>query len=162
MKIHRRRFPLVSPATRGPRTLTLPERWNIKETKYFRRVPDPQEAYDFEPSGSVSQRSGSSYHQAKIVRKPLIATLLWLFLLFIFENDVNEPSKSKKQKFIFHCSGSGSLLKCHGSATMIFWHRTLWNVFVKYLYIVVRCHITVFIGGLCPCSTFNPTFWMGL
>jgi hypothetical protein len=51
--------------------------------------PDP-DPYVFGPpgSGSVSQRygSGSLYHQVKIVRKTLIPTVLWLFLLlFNFE-----------------------------------------------------------------------------
>ncbi len=40
----------------------------------------------FGPSGSTSQRywsgSGSFYHHAKIVRKTLIPTILWLFLSF--------------------------------------------------------------------------------
>jgi hypothetical protein len=38
-------------------------------------------------SGSTSQRyrSGSFYHHAKIVRKPLIPSILWLFLTFYFE-----------------------------------------------------------------------------
>ncbi len=45
---------------------------------------------------------GSFYHQVKIVRKTLIRTVLLLlfdFYLFIFlKNDVNVPSKSKRQK----------------------------------------------------------------
>ncbi len=49
--------------------------------------PDP---YNFGPPGSesISQRcgSGSFYHQARIVRKTLIPTVLWLFIdFFIFE-----------------------------------------------------------------------------
>ncbi len=51
--------------------------------------PDP-DPHVFEPpgsgSGSTSQRygsgSGSFYHYAKIVRKTLIPTILWLFLTF--------------------------------------------------------------------------------
>jgi hypothetical protein len=51
--------------------------------------PDP-DPHVFEPpgSGSTSQRygsgsgSGSFYHHAKIVRKTLIPTILWLFLTF--------------------------------------------------------------------------------
>ncbi len=57
-------------------------------------VPDP---HVFGPpgSGSISQRSGSFYHQAKIVRKTLISTVLWLLFDFLsLENDVNVPSKS--------------------------------------------------------------------
>ncbi len=68
-------------------------------------VPDP---HVFEPpgsgSGSTSQRygSGSFNHQAKIVRKTLIYTVLWLFLDFrSYKNDVNVPSKSNKQKKMF-------------------------------------------------------------
>ncbi len=96
-------------------------------------------------SGSISHRyrsgSGSEffYHQAKIVRKTLIPTACFVtsFWLFIFENDVNVPSKSNKQKNFFfkisfllvswRCmtktagsrSGSGSTPKCHGSATLL-------------------------------------------
>jgi hypothetical protein len=50
---------------------------------------DPSDPHDFEPPGS-----GSFHHQAKIVRKTLIPTVL---RPFIFENDVNVPSKSNKQ-----------------------------------------------------------------
>ncbi len=51
-------------------------------------------------AGSNSQRygSGSFYHRAKIVRKTLIRTAFWFF---IFEKDVNVPSKSNKQKNFF-------------------------------------------------------------
>jgi hypothetical protein len=52
-------------------------------------VADPdQDPHVFGPpgSGSTSQRyrsgSGSFYHHAKIVRKTLIPTILWLFLTF--------------------------------------------------------------------------------
>ncbi len=54
--------------------------------------PDPSDPYVFGPprsgSESVSQRHGSRpgslsfYHQAKIVRKPLIPTVLWLLFDF--------------------------------------------------------------------------------
>ncbi len=69
--------------------------------------PDPPDPHVFGPpgSGSTSQRygsgscsgsgSGSFYHHAKIVRKTLIPTILWLFLTFIFRG-----------------SGSGSTPKC--------------------------------------------------
>ncbi len=69
--------------------------------------PDPPDPPVFGPpgSGSISQRygsgSGSFYHHAKIVRKTLFSTILEFFGLFIFENDVNVPSKSKKQKIVF-------------------------------------------------------------
>ncbi len=40
------------------------------------------------------------YHNAKIVRKTLIPTVLWLLLDFLYsKNDVNVPSKSNKQNF---------------------------------------------------------------
>ncbi len=43
--------------------------------------------------------SGSFYHQAKIVRKTLIPTVLWLLSEFIYlKNDVNVASKSDNQK----------------------------------------------------------------
>jgi hypothetical protein len=51
--------------------------------------------------GSISQRygSGSFYNQAKIVRKTFIPTVLLLLYDFLsLKNDVNVPSKSKKQK----------------------------------------------------------------
>jgi hypothetical protein len=52
--------------------------------------PDPPDTHVFGPPGfgSTSQRygsgagSGSFYHHAKIVRKTLIPTILWLFLTF--------------------------------------------------------------------------------
>ncbi len=55
-------------------------------------------------SGSISQRygSGSFYHQAKIVRKTLISTVLWLLFDFLsLKNDVKVPSKSNVQKNFF-------------------------------------------------------------
>ncbi len=91
--------------------------------------------------------SGSFYHQAKILRKTLILTVMLLLFDFLsLKNDVNVPSKSKKQKNFFlnqffvgvlkvndeksriririHQSeawirGSGSMPICHGSATLI-------------------------------------------
>ncbi len=83
--------------------------WNAGE-KVFVQIsvpdPDPPNPQVFGPprSGSISQRygSGSFYHQAKIVRKTLIPTALWLLLNFLsFKNDVNIPSKSNKQKNFF-------------------------------------------------------------
>jgi hypothetical protein len=56
----------------------------------------------FPGSGSDSSqrsRSGSVYQQAKIVRKTLIPTVLWLLNDFLsFKNYVNVVSKSYKQK----------------------------------------------------------------
>jgi hypothetical protein len=72
--------------------------------------PDPSYPYVFGPlgsgSGSISQRywsrSGSFYHQAKIVRKILIPTVVRLLFNFLsLKNDVNVPSKSKKQTNLF-------------------------------------------------------------
>ncbi len=68
-------------------------------------------------SGSISQRyrswSGSFYHQAKILRKTLIPTVLWLLLDFLsMKNGVNVPSKSNKQKNFFLIPGSGSGYIC--------------------------------------------------
>jgi hypothetical protein len=96
-------------------------------------------------SGSGSG-SGSFYPHAKIVRKTLIPTILWLSLwIFSLKNDVNVHSKSnkqKKKKLVFagilkvrdensririririHKSkawirGSGSTPKWHGSGTL--------------------------------------------
>jgi hypothetical protein len=42
--------------------------------------------------------SGFFYHHAKIVRKTLISTVLWLLYDFLYvKNYVNVPSKSKKK-----------------------------------------------------------------
>jgi hypothetical protein len=62
--------------------------------------------YVFGPpgSGSISQRygSGSFYRQAKIGRKSLISSALWLLFDFLsLKNDVNVPSKSNKQKNLY-------------------------------------------------------------
>ncbi len=116
---------------------------------------DPSDPYVFGPPGSGSgfgsiiqgyeSRSGSFYHQAKIVRKTLTpGTALWLLFDFLsLKNDVNVPSKSNKQKSFFkNCfllaswrsmtkiagsgstSGSGLPPTCHGSATLDFRHLT--------------------------------------
>jgi hypothetical protein len=43
--------------------------------------------------------TGNFYHQAKIVKKTLIPTVLWLLLDFLpLKIDVNVPSKGNKQK----------------------------------------------------------------
>ncbi len=110
--------------------------------------PDSSYLYVFGPpgSGSISQRcgsgSGSFYYRAKIERKTLIPTALWLLFDFIYlKDDVSVPSKSNKQKNFFlnwffvgifrvtdengririhfseawiRGSRSGSTTKCHG------------------------------------------------
>jgi hypothetical protein len=44
-------------------------------------------------------RSGSFYHQAKILRKSLVPTISWLLYDFLsLKNKVNVPSKSNKTK----------------------------------------------------------------
>ncbi len=56
--------------------------------------------YVFGPSGSISTRyrSGSFYHQAKVVRKTLTPTVLWLLFDFLsLKDDVNGASKSNRQ-----------------------------------------------------------------
>ncbi len=110
----------------------------------FTRVADP-DPFVFGPpgSGSISRMygsgSGSLYHQPKIVRKTLIpSTFLILHFDFLsLKNDVNVPSKviSRKTFFILvywwrlersmtKIAGSGlqsgSIPKCHGSATLPF------------------------------------------
>ena len=65
---------------------------------------DASDPYVFGPSGSGSacQRYGSFSHQAKIVRKTLIPTVLRTSFDFLsLKNDVNVPSKSTKQNFFF-------------------------------------------------------------
>jgi hypothetical protein len=99
-----------------------------------------------DPGGPKTCGSGSFYHQAKIVRKTLIPTVLGLLLDFLsLKNDVDVPSRRNKQnnfffKLVFvgvlkvndensrvrsriHESeawirGSGSTTKCHGSGTL--------------------------------------------
>ncbi len=86
--------------------------------------PDPPDPHVFRPPGS-----GSFYHQAKIARKTLIPTVLWLLLDFLsLKNDINVPSKSNKQNFFFisfllaswrsmtKIGRSGSISQRHGSA----------------------------------------------
>ncbi len=90
--------------------------------------------------------TGFLYRRAKIVRKTLIPTVLWLLYDFLsWKNDVNVPSKRNEQKTLeekngfvgilrvkdensriwirIHWSevrirGSGSVPKCHGSTTL--------------------------------------------
>jgi len=61
-------------------------------------VAHPRPRAVFRQIGSVSQMygSGSFHHQAKIRRKPLISTVLWLIYDFLFvKNDVNKPKNSE-------------------------------------------------------------------
>ncbi len=94
--------------------------WEHKEScwSFKSSVADP---HVFGPPGS-----GSFYQQAKKVRKTLVpVTSFWLF---VFENDVNVPSKSNKQKkfynFFFLASWrsmtkiAGSISQRHGSADL--------------------------------------------
>jgi hypothetical protein len=67
---------------------------------------DPSDPYVFGQSGCgfISQRygSGSFYHQAKIVSKTLIPTVLCLLIdLLSLKNYVNKPSKRNQQKNLF-------------------------------------------------------------
>ncbi len=61
----------------------------VKRRERIVADPDPSDLYVFGPpgSGSISQRYGSGfgsfYHQAKIVRKTLIPTALWLLYDFL-------------------------------------------------------------------------------
>ncbi len=75
-------------------------------------------------SWSISSRygSGSFYHQAQIVRKTLIPTVLWLLYDFLsLKNYVNVSSKSKKQRSwrsLTKNAESISVSKSHGSTTL--------------------------------------------
>ncbi len=86
---------------------------------------DPPDPHVFGPPGSgsglINQRygSGSFYHQAKIVRKPLIPTVLWhLFDFFVFEKWCKCLQKviSRKTFLTKFASGFGSTSQSHGSA----------------------------------------------
>jgi hypothetical protein len=79
--------------------------------------------YVFGPpgSGSVSTRhgsgsgSGSFYHQAEIVRKTLIPTVLLLLYYFLsLKNDVHVSSKSYKQKNLGKKKKFNCRLEGHG------------------------------------------------
>ncbi len=82
--------------------------------------PDPPDPRVFWPSGSgctnrrYGSGSGSFYHHAKIIRKILNPSILWLFLTFLsLKNNVNVPPKSitgrkncvKKLVFCWHLEG---------------------------------------------------------
>ncbi len=91
--------------------------------------------------GSVSESgSGSFHHLAKILRKTLISTVLWLLhTIFFFEEwckctfkkENNKKTETKKlwrqlshriririHKSVVQIRGSGSVPKCHGSTTL--------------------------------------------
>ncbi len=100
--------------------------------------PDP-DPHVFGPHGSgyISQRygsgsdsgSGSFYHHAKIVRKTLIPTILWLFFDFLsVKNDVNLPLKNNKAfwRSMTKMAGSGFTPKCRGSGTLPEGHIRIW------------------------------------
>ncbi len=93
--------PSVRIVTKSPKVgplLIVSVSLNRKKLQNCVADPDPNpDPHVFGPpgSGSTSQRygsgsgssppSGSFYYHAKIVRKTLIPTILWLFLLFISE-----------------------------------------------------------------------------
>jgi hypothetical protein len=94
---------------------------------------DPPDPYVFGPpgsgSGSINTRygSGSFCRQAKIVRKPLIPTVLLILLdVLSFEIDVNVPfiksigNKQKNcfKKIIFFVSNERSTIKIAGSGSI--------------------------------------------
>ena len=98
------------------------EKYGLRRTVFVfvTSIPDPNpDPHGFGPPGSESGSTWfwapripevwiririllSSYHQAKIVRKTFIPTVLWLLFDFLsLKNDVNIPSKSIKQKNFF-------------------------------------------------------------
>ncbi len=85
-------------------------------------IPDPPDPHLFGPPGSGSR---SFYHQAKIVRKTLIPTVLWLVLDFL------------SLKNWIRGSGYGFTPKCHGSGTLVFckltWMCTLCSSSLSHL-----------------------------
>jgi ssDNA-binding Zn-finger/Zn-ribbon topoisomerase 1 len=108
-------------------------RIRIRKIRRFLGLPDLQSA-----SGSVSHKhgsgSGSFLHQAKIVKKTLISTILWLIYDFSsLKNDVNVPvfwiriwiririflSIPGPYGSAVRILASGSVPKCHGSATLV-------------------------------------------
>jgi hypothetical protein len=95
--------------------------------------PDPLDQYVFGPagSGSVNQRYGSgsgseSFYQQE--RKPWFLLFCFFFFDFLsWKKDVNVPSKSNKfgvlkvndENKMSWIRRSGSVPKCHGSATLL-------------------------------------------
>jgi hypothetical protein len=88
--------------------------------------PDPPDPHVFGPpgSGSTSQRyrSGSFYHNAKIVRKTFIPTTLRLFLIFYLTKSNIQKKLCYKISFLLaswrsmtKITGSGSISQRHGS-----------------------------------------------
>ncbi len=71
-----------TPTTVISDSVSDPDRIRIERPKCSVAYPDPWDPYVFGPPGSesISQRfeskSGSFYHQAKIIRKTLIPTVL--------------------------------------------------------------------------------------
>ncbi len=110
--------------------------------------PDPPDPHVFGPPGS-----GSLYHQAKIVRKTLISTVLWLHGTLIFENDINLPSKSNKQKnFIknsFLLASWRSMTKTVGSGSGSGCNVWMW----------MRSSLVVRTSD-CQCRSCNSTAWV--
>ncbi len=124
-----------------PSKAVLQIRIRIHRIHMFLGILDPDPLFrGMDPDPSIIKQ--------KIVRKTLIPTsVLWLlFDYFSSKNDVNVPSKSNKQKNFFFCfffgvlssmtkiegsgawiRGSGSVSKCHGSATL---DETTW-IFVE-------------------------------
>ncbi len=69
-------------------------RIRIRRTRMFLDLPDPDPDPSLFVRTGFGSGSGSFKHQAKIVRKTLISTVLWLLHDFIsWKNDVNVPSK---------------------------------------------------------------------
>jgi hypothetical protein len=98
----------LSPTLAVPSRLVRTEvrKWFFCTVLFSVADPDPN-PHVFGPpgSGSICQSYGfgsgsrSVYHQAKNKKKkPWLQLLCDFFLLFIFENDVNAPSTSNKQK----------------------------------------------------------------
>ncbi len=83
-------------------------------------TPDPGPSDPFVLFSGYGSGSGSFYHQAKIVRKTMIPSALWLLFDFIsMKNDVDVPSKSNKQKIIFKSYFFGGVLKVNDKNSRI-------------------------------------------
>ncbi len=96
-------------------------------------------------------------NQGKIIRKTLIPNFLWLLWLLSLKNDVDEPSKRKKQKNIrkkqfflaswrsmTKIAGSGSVPKCLGSATLKRWIQCFLFFQILILVAVSALFLTVY------------------
>ncbi len=110
------------PTSMGRNKVSISKAGTNKQDQIFTSVPDPR-VFGPPGSGSTSQRfgsgscsgsgSGSFFHHAKIVKKTLIPTILWLFFTFYLckmmymwlQNVISRKNCIKKLVFCWHLEG---------------------------------------------------------